>query len=59
MIAYEVICGFRPFLHGESYAQWRPWVEKKAKDVISIYRRYEDDQIKSSSRIVYHTHCSE
>ena len=58
VIAFEITCGMRPFLHGESPARWYPYVEEKAKNVIAIYRS-ESGSVEYSTGIPYNTHLSE
>ncbi|CAG7723601.1 unnamed protein product [Allacma fusca] len=58
LIAFEISCGMRPFMPGDSPAVWIPSVAKKAKDVIAIYRN-EQGKIESSRDIPYKTHLSE
>ena len=57
LICFEVCCGIRPFLPGESPAVWIPLVKTKAKDVIAIYRT-EDGSIQYSNDIHYNNHLS-
>ncbi|XP_063385383.1 inhibitor of nuclear factor kappa-B kinase subunit beta [Cydia fagiglandana] len=43
LIAFEVICGIRPFLPYLAPVQWIPHVKKKAHDNISVYETYHGD----------------
>jgi len=58
LIAFEISCGMRPFLHGESPARWYPYVEEKAKNVVAIYRT-EKGGVEYSTSIPYNTHLSD
>lgn len=57
LLAFEIICGKRPFLPFMSPVQWMPHVKKKAHSNICVYETFHDD-IEYSDEIFPENHIS-
>lgn len=57
LLAFEIICGKRPFLPFMSPAQWMPHVEKKTHENICVYETFHGD-IEYSNNIFPENHMS-
>ncbi|XP_049875046.1 inhibitor of nuclear factor kappa-B kinase subunit beta [Pectinophora gossypiella] len=57
LLAFEIICGTRPFLPFMAPVQWMPFVKKKAHDNICVYETFHGD-IEYSNEIFPENHIS-
>lgn len=51
LVAFEIMCGTRPFLPNKSPAQWMYEVNKKTHDIICIYQTESEASVVSSKEI--------
>ncbi|CAH2230109.1 jg19583 [Pararge aegeria aegeria] len=57
LIAFEIMCGTRPFLPNKAPVEWMPVVKKKTHDVICVYETFHND-INYSKEIFPENHIS-
>ncbi|XP_023950738.2 inhibitor of nuclear factor kappa-B kinase subunit alpha [Bicyclus anynana] len=57
LIAFEIICGTRPFLPNKAPVEWMPVVKKKSHDDICVYETFHND-ICHSKEIFPENHIS-
>ncbi|XP_034832594.1 inhibitor of nuclear factor kappa-B kinase subunit alpha [Maniola hyperantus] len=57
LIAFEIICGTRPFLPNKAPVEWMPVVKKKSHDHICVYETFHND-VSYSKEIFPENHIS-
>ncbi|CAG4961623.1 unnamed protein product [Colias eurytheme] len=57
LLAFEIICGTRPFLPFKAPVEWMPFVKKKTHDNICVYETFHGD-IEYSNEIFPENHVS-
>lgn len=57
LVAFEIICGLRPFLPNMAPVQWMPHIKKKAQENICVYETFHGD-IEYSNEIFPENHIS-
>ncbi|XP_068631178.1 inhibitor of nuclear factor kappa-B kinase subunit alpha [Battus philenor] len=57
LLAFEIICGVRPFLPYLAPVQWMPYVKKKAHEHICVFETFHED-IEYSNEIFPENHIS-